>query len=51
MAEEQQQQEEDDVYLQELHQYGNVNDDTFYWNSNNNVGFDGVSVMPLSCIN
>ena len=24
-------------------------DDLFHWNSN--VGFDGVSIMPVSCIN
>ena len=29
--------------------YANVDDDVFHWNSN--VGFDGVSVMPISCIN
>ncbi|KAL7565641.1 hypothetical protein ACA910_018999 [Epithemia clementina (nom. ined.)] len=30
-------------------QYANTDDDVFHWNSN--VGFDGVSVMPVSCIN
>ena len=25
------------------------NDDLFHWNSN--VGFDGVSIMPVSCVN
>lgn len=29
--------------------YANADDDVFHWNSN--VGFDGVSVMPISCIN
>jgi len=30
-------------------QYRDLDDDTFHWNAN--VGFDGVSVMPISCIN
>ena len=36
-------------YENEQKQYQNTDDDTFHWNSN--IGFDGVSVMPLSCIN
>ena len=36
-------------YQNEQKQYQNADDDTFHWNSN--IGFDGVSVMPLSCIN
>jgi hypothetical protein len=36
-------------YENEQKQYQNADDDTFHWNSN--IGFDGVSVMPLSCIN
>jgi hypothetical protein len=36
-------------YEIEQKQYQNTDDDTFHWNSN--IGFDGVSVMPLSCIN
>lgn len=27
----------------------NIDDDMFHWSDN--IGFDGVSVMPLSCIN
>lgn len=27
----------------------NIDDDMFHWSEN--IGFDGVSVMPLSCIN
>ena len=26
-----------------------VDDDLFHWD--NNVGFDGVSIMPVSCVN
>ena len=37
------------AYQKEQQQYQNTDDDTFHWNSN--IGFDGVSVMPLSCIN
>jgi hypothetical protein len=36
-------------YENEQKQYQNTDDDSFHWNSN--IGFDGVSVMPLSCIN
>lgn len=36
-------------YENEQKQYQNTDDDTFHWNDN--IGFDGVSVMPLSCIN
>ena len=27
----------------------NIDDDMFHWSDN--IGFDGVSIMPLSCIN
>lgn len=37
------------AYEYEQSQYQNTDDDTFHWNSNK--GLDGVSVMPLSCIN
>jgi hypothetical protein len=41
---------EDDGYAKERQNYQNGgDDDTFHWNSN--VGFEGVSVMPVSCIN
>jgi hypothetical protein len=41
---------EDDAYAKERQNYQNGgDDDTFHWNSN--VGFEGVSVMPVSCIN
>ena len=39
----------DDAYQQEQNQYEITDDDVFHWDEN--VGFDGVSVMPLSCIN
>ena len=37
------------AYENEQQQYQDTDDDTFHWNQN--IGFDGVSVMPLSCIN
>ena len=37
------------AYENEQKQYQDTDDDTFHWNQN--IGFDGVSVMPLSCIN
>ena len=37
------------AYEYEQKQYQDTDDDTFHWNQN--IGFDGVSVMPLSCIN
>ena len=37
------------AYENEQNQYQDTDDDTFHWNQN--IGFDGVSVMPLSCIN
>jgi hypothetical protein len=37
------------AYENEQKQYQDADDDTFHWNQN--IGFDGVSVMPLSCIN
>lgn len=40
---------QDDAYASEAEQYQNNDDDTFHWNEN--IGFDGVSVMPISCIN
>jgi hypothetical protein len=41
---------EDDAYAKERQNYqNNGDDDTFHWNSNE--GFEGVSVMPVSCIN
>ena len=40
---------DDQVSNEEAAAYANADDDVFHWNSN--VGFDGVSVMPLSCIN
>jgi hypothetical protein len=40
---------QNDAYKQERNQYQNADDDTFHWNAN--VGFEGVSVMPVSCIN
>jgi hypothetical protein len=41
----------DDSYAKEMQSYQNNggDDDTFHWNSNE--GFEGVSVMPVSCIN
>jgi hypothetical protein len=36
-------------YQKEKAQYENIDDDKFHWNQN--IGFDGVSIMPLSCIN
>lgn len=39
----------DNSYQKEQKQYQNADDDVFHWNAN--IGFDGVSVMPLSCIN
>lgn len=39
----------DDAYVKEQEMYQKSDDDLFHWNAN--VGFDGVSVMPLSCIN
>jgi hypothetical protein len=38
-----------DNYSKEKKNYQNADDDKFHWNSN--VGFDGVSFMPVSCIN
>jgi hypothetical protein len=42
---------EDDAYAKERQNYqkSGGDDDTFHWNSNE--GFEGVSVMPVSCIN
>ena len=40
---------DDDAYINEKEAFYNKDDDTFHWNAN--VGFDGVSVMPISCIN
>ena len=39
----------DDAYLKEQKQFQYHDDDAFHWDEN--VGFDNVSVMPLSCIN
>jgi hypothetical protein len=40
---------DDNSYQKEQQQYQSHNDDTFHWD--NKVGFEGVSVMPVSCIN
>lgn len=39
----------DDEYNAEKEQFQDADDDSFTWKDN--VGFDGVSIMPLSCIN
>jgi len=39
----------DDAYKNEQENYYAKDDDTFHWNAN--VGFDGVSFMPVSCVN
>ena len=36
-------------YSKERGSYTFSDDDSFHWN--NNIGFDGVSILPLSCIN
>lgn len=36
-------------YQKEQQQYQDKDDDLFHWDQN--VGFDGVSVMPISCVN
>jgi len=41
--------DDDDGYHKEQQQYQNHDDDVFQWSGNN--GFNGVSVMPVSCIN
>ena len=40
---------QDDAYQKEQEQYQDKDDDEFHWDEN--MGFDGVSIMPLSCIN
>ncbi|GKY93281.1 hypothetical protein MPSEU_000295600 [Mayamaea pseudoterrestris] len=39
---------DDDAYKKEQQQYSTHDDDVFHWDAN--VGFEGVSVMPLSCV-
>jgi hypothetical protein len=40
---------QDDAYRNEQQAFQYNDDDSFHWNTN--VGFDGVSVLPLSCVN
>lgn len=38
----------DDAYHKEQQQYSTHDDDVFHWDEN--AGFEGVSVMPVSCV-